>query len=80
MIPALLSFLTGLFGVVGKLFEWLYAKQLVDAGRTQQQLETLSNEVKQAQIAVAAREAIRAAAARSPDGLPIDNRDPFLRD
>lgn len=78
MIPGLISLLTALFGVVGKLFEWLYSKQLVDAGRTQQQLETLSNEVKQAQIAVAAREAIRASVLRSPDSLP--EHDPFLRD
>lgn len=78
MIPALLSFLTTLFGVVGKLFEWLYAKRLVDAGRTQQQLESLSNEVWNAQIAVAAREAVRAAAARDPDR--VYNDDPFLRD
>jgi hypothetical protein len=72
--------LTALFWAVGKLFEWLYAKRMVDAGKTQQQLETLANEVRQAQIAVAAREAVRAAAARSPDGLPIDESDPFLRD
>lgn len=78
MVPALISLLTVLFGAVGKLFEWLYAKQLVDAGRTQQQLEALSNEVKQAQIAVAAREAVRASIARSPDSLP--EHDPFLRD
>lgn len=78
MIPGLISLLTVLFGAVGKLFEWLYAQQLVDAGRTQQQLEALSNEVKQAQIAVAAREAVRASVLRNPDSLP-DN-DPFLRD
>ena len=73
-----LSVISSLFWAAGKLFEWLYAKQLVDAGRTQQQLETLSNEVKQAQIAVAAREAVRASILREPDSLPTD--DPFLRD
>lgn len=78
MVPALISLLTVAFAAVGKLFEWLYAKQLVDAGRTQQQLEQLSNEVKQAQIAVAARETVRASIAKSPDSLP--ERDPFLRD
>ena len=41
MVPVLLSLLTAALSVVGKLFEWLYAKQLVDAGRTQQQLENL---------------------------------------
>lgn len=80
MIPPLIQLLTVLFGAVGKLFEWLYARQWVDAGRTQQQLETLANDIRQAQIAVAAREAIRAATLRHPDGLPIDESDPFLRD
>lgn len=74
----MLSVISGLFWAAGKLFEWLYAKQLVDAGRTQQQLEALSNEVKQAQIAVAAREAVRSAILREPDSLP--EHDPFLRD
>lgn len=73
-----LSVISGLFWAAGKLFEWLYAKQLVDAGRTQQQLEDLRHEVTQAQIAVAAREAIRAATIRDPDSLPVN--DPFLRD
>jgi hypothetical protein len=78
VISVLLSLLTAAFAAVGKLFEWLYVNRLVDAGRTQQQLEALRHEVTQAQIAVAAREAIRAAIARDPDSLP-DN-DPFLRD
>lgn len=73
-----LNVISGLFWAAGKLFEWLYAKQLVDAGQTQQQLETLRHEVTNAQIAVAAREAIRASVARDPDGVPIN--DPFLRD
>lgn len=78
MIPSLISLLTALFGAVGKLFEWLYAQQWVDAGKTQQQLETLANDVRSAQIAVAAREAIRAASLRDPDRVYDD--DPFLRD
>ena len=78
MIPVLISLLTAAFAAVGKLFEFLYVNRLVDAGRTQQQLETLRNEVTKAQIAVAAREAIRASVARDPDSVPDD--DPFLRD
>lgn len=78
MIPVLISLLTAAFAAVGKLFEFLYVNRLVDAGRTQQQLETLRNEVTKAQIAVAAREAIRASIARDPDSVPDD--DPFLRD
>lgn len=78
MIPSLIGLLTVLFGAVGKLFEFLYVNRLVDAGRTQQQLETLRHAVTNAQIAVAAREAIRASVARDPDSVP--SNDPFLRD
>lgn len=77
MIPAILSVVSGLFTVAGKIFEWLYARQLVDAGRTQASLEALRKQVQDAQIAVAAREAVRAANA---GGVSIDERDPFLRD
>ena len=80
MIPGLISILGVAFAALGKLFEWLYARKLVDAGKTQQQLEALANDIRYAQIAVAAREAIRAATARYPDSLPDDNSDPFLRD
>lgn len=78
MIVAILTALGGLFSVAGKLFEWLYAKQMVDAGRVQEKLDSLSQQVRDAQIAVAARESIRAATVR--DGMSIDERDPFLRD
>jgi len=78
VIVAILTALGGLFSVAGKLFEWLYAKQMVDAGRVQEKLDSLSQQVRDAQIAVAAREAIRAATVR--DGVSIDERDPFLRD
>lgn len=77
MISAILSAVSGLFSVAGKIFEWLYARQLVDAGRTQANLEALRKQVQDAQIAVAAREAVRAANA---GGMSIDERDPFLRD
>ena len=78
MIVAILTALGGLFSVAGKLFEWLYAVKMVDAGRVQEKLDSLSQRVRDAQIAVAAREAIRAATVR--DGVSIDERDPFLRD
>jgi predicted RNA binding protein with dsRBD fold (UPF0201 family) len=77
VIVAILTAISGLFTAAGKLFEWLYARQLVDAGRTQASLEALRKQVQDAQIAVAAREAVRAANARS---VSIDERDPFLRD
>lgn len=78
MISLLLSLVGGLFTAAGKVFEWLYARQLVDAGKTQEQLEVLRKQVHDAQIAVAAREAIRASVTADPDSLSDD--DPFRRD
>ena len=78
MILAILSVVGGLFSVAGKIFEWLYAVKMVDAGRVQERLDALNEQVRDAQIAVAAREAVRAATVR--DGVSIDERDPFLRD
>ena len=78
MILAILSVVSGLRSVAGKSFEWLYAVKMVDAGRVQERLDALNNQVRDAQIAVAAREAVRAATVR--DGVSIDERDPFLRD
>ena len=85
MIPSLISVLSALFSAVGKIFEWLYARNLTDAGKVQAELDALRKQVRDAQIAVAAREAIRAASAaavgKSPDGVvPIDESDPNLRD
>lgn len=78
MVASLLSLVSGLIAIAGKIFEWLYARQLVDVGRTQQKLEDLSAQVKGAQVAVAAREAVRAAIAREPDSVSDD--DGFRRD
>ena len=78
MILAVLSAVSALFSAAGKIFEWLYAVKMVDAGRVQERLDALNIQVRDAQIAVAAREAVRAATVR--DGVSIDERDPFLRD
>jgi hypothetical protein len=77
VIPTMLSVLTALFSAVGKLFEWLYARNLADAGKVLAELDALRAQVRDAQIAVAAREAARAASARDPVGMPDD---PFRRD
>lgn len=75
MIPALISTLAALFSAVGKLFEWLHARDLTNAGKVQAELEALRKQVRDAQIAVVAREAQRAVDA---GGVPDD--DPFRRD
>lgn len=79
MIPAALSLLTALFGAVGKIFEWLYAKRLADAGKVQAQLEALQKSVEAARVAVAARERQRAIDAAGVD-LDSLSDDPFRRD
>jgi hypothetical protein len=82
MIPTLLSTLMALFSAVGKIFEWLYARRLADAGKVQEQLDALQKQVEAAKIAVAAREEQRVSdLKRTVDGrVPIDETDPFLRD
>lgn len=86
MIPALLSALGGLFAAVGKVFEWLYARDLTNVGRVQAQLAALQAQVAAAQEAVAARERQRLAnihdglAGDDDRGVSIDATDPFLRD
>jgi len=79
VITALISALSGLFTVVGKVFEWLYARNLVNAGKVQAELDALRKQVRDAQIAVAAREAQRAADAADGAGSVSDD-DPFRRD
>jgi len=78
VIPTAISMLSALFSAVGKIFEWLYARQMVDAGKVQAELEALHRQVRDAQIAVTAREAVRAHLAANPDGVSDD--DPFRRD
>lgn len=78
MIPALLTVLGALFSAVGKLFEFLYAQKLVDAGKVQAQLESLRKQVEDAQAVITVREAVRADDLASGGKLPID--DPFRRD
>lgn len=89
MIPAILTALSGLFAAVGKVFEWLYARDLTNAGKVLAQLSALRAQVDAASQAVAARERQRLANIRDgladngagrDGGVSIDPTDPFLRD
>ena len=73
MISAIISFIGGLFQVAGKIFDWLYAKRLVDAGRTAQQLESLKEQINAAQKAVEARVAVERSLAADPDRVRDDD-------
>lgn len=68
MITSILSLISGLFTLAGKIFDFLYAQRLIDAGKTSQQLEDLKGQINAAQEAIAIREANRIAIER--DGLP----------
>ena len=69
MITAIISLISGLFSVAGKLFEWLYARQLIDAGKTAQQLDNLKGQIDAAQQAIALREKARRDAELNPTSI-----------
>lgn len=77
MISALISALGALFSVVGKIFDWLYAAKLTDAGKVSEKLDALKGQVDAAQKAVETRLAIERAQQLDPNGLPDD--DEFRR-
>ena len=59
MITAILSLISGLFTLAGKVFDYLYAQRLVDAGKTAQQLSDLQGRIDAARKAVELREKAR---------------------
>jgi hypothetical protein len=59
MITAIISLISGLFAVAGKIFEFMYAQKLIDAGKTAQQLDDLKGQIDAAQKAIALREKAR---------------------
>jgi len=59
MITAIISLISGLFAVAGKIFEFMYAQKLIDAGKTSQQLDDLKGQIDAAQKAIALREEAR---------------------
>jgi hypothetical protein len=77
-IGAIITLLSSIAAAVVKIFEWLHEKNLVQSALAQKQLEDLKGQINGIQVAIAAREAVRADVAANPDGVPND--DPFLRD
>ena len=69
MITAIISFISGLFSLAGKVFEFMYAQKLIDAGKTSQQLENLKGQIDAAQKAIASREKARRDAELNPNGI-----------
>ena len=73
MIVTIISLLSSLFSVAGKLFDWLYAVKLADAGRVAERLESLKGQVDAAQKAVETRMAIERERERLSGGVSDDD-------
>jgi len=73
MISVILSFVSSLFTAAGKLFDWLYAKQLADAGKAEQQVADLKAAVDAAHKALQARIAVERDSTANPDSLYDDD-------
>jgi len=73
VIVTIISLLSSLFSVAGKLFDWLYAVRLADAGRVAERLESLKGQVDAAQKAVETRMAIERERERLSGGVSDDD-------
>jgi hypothetical protein len=73
VIVAIIGLLSSLFSAAGKLFDWLYAVRLADAGRVAERLEALRGQVDAAQKAVETRMAIERERERLSGGVPDDD-------
>jgi hypothetical protein len=77
VITTILTLISGLFSVAGKIFEFMYAQKLIDAGKTAQQLDDLKGQIDAAQKAIALREKARRDAELNPAG--VMQSDEFTR-
>ena len=77
-LTAIIGFLSGVATMIVKFMDWLHDKNLVESGKAQQQLNDLRGQIHDVQIAMAAREAVRADILVNDGKLPIN--DPFRRD
>ena len=73
MIYAILTIIGSLFQAAGKMFDWLYAKQLVDAGKTAQQVSDLKGQIDAAHTALQARLAVERERQLNPGGVRDDD-------
>ena len=73
MIYVILSIIGGLFQAAGKLFDYLYAKKLVDAGKTEQQVADLKAQIDDAHKALQARLAVERERQLNPNGVHVDD-------
>jgi hypothetical protein len=74
MVKIILSIISSLFTAAGKLFDFLYAKQLTDAGKAEQQVADLKAQVNAAHKALQARIVAERDAAANPNSLHDDDQ------
>lgn len=77
-LTALIGFLSGVATMIVRFMDWLHNQKLVESGKAQQQLSDLKGQIHEVQIAIAAREAVRADILANDGKLPVN--DPFRRD
>lgn len=73
MISIILSIISSLFSAAGRMFDWLYAKQMIDAGKTAQQVEDLRKQIDAAHKALQARIVLEQSIDNKPDSLFDDD-------
>lgn len=73
MIPSIISLVGDLLRVVGKIFDWLYVRKMVDASKTADRLQGLQNQVEAAHEAVQRRIIVERAFADRPDRVRDDD-------
>ena len=78
MIANILSIISSLLTLAGKIFDYLHERQMIDVGRTEEKMAELSRQVNQAHKALQARIAVERDIAANPDSL-LNDDDGFKR-
>jgi len=78
MVNVILSIISSLLSLTGKIFDYLYAKQLTDAGKAEQKVAELREQVANAHRALQARIIAERLANNDPDGVSTTD-DGFKR-
>ena len=77
MIQLILTLISNLLSVAGKIFDFMHTRQMIDAGKTEQQLADLKAQVEAAHRSVAIRNAVERAINADPNSL--SDPDEFKR-
>jgi len=73
MVTTILSLIGALFTLAGKIFDWLNAQQLINVGKTAQQVQDLKGQVDAAHEALQARLDIERDSIDKPDSVSVDD-------